>query len=154
MQRLRSWLVAVPGRDAVERRQAYLLQVFLLILVTVFVVGAALNTLSSVINATPNTGFLPNATAAAILAVLVFVLRRGFFRAVAVLAIGFLVYAFAQAIPAASPALAGSYLALLMVPLVLAGLILRRVGLLITAIAVFAAGELAIMRSRRRCWSV
>jgi signal transduction histidine kinase/ActR/RegA family two-component response regulator len=144
MQRLRPWLAAVPGRDAVERRQAYLLQVFLLIVTTVFVVGAALNTLSSVINATPNTGLVPNATAAAILAVLVGVLRRGFFREVAALAIGFLAYAFAQAIPAASPALAGSYLALLMVPLVLAGLILPRVGLLITAIAVFIAGEIAI----------
>jgi len=144
MQRLKAWLTAVPGRDAIEGRQAYLLQVFLLIVTTVFVVGALLNTLSSVINATPNTGFLPNAIAAGVLAALVLILRRGFFRAVAASAIGFLVYAFAQAIPAASPALAGTYLALLMVPLVLAGLILPRLGLLLTAVAVFVAGELAI----------
>jgi signal transduction histidine kinase/CheY-like chemotaxis protein len=144
MERVRRWLAAIPGRDLLERRQAYLLQVFLLILVTVFVVGAALNSLSALLNSTPNTGFAPNAIAAIVFGGLVVVLRRGFFRAVAVVAVGFLVYAFAQSLATAEPALAGSYLALLMLPIVLAGLILPRLGLLVVTAAVIAAGEVAV----------
>ena len=144
MEGLRRRLAAIPGRDAVERRQAYLLQVFLLILTTVFAVAALLNTLSAVSNGTENTGFAPNAIGGAILGGLVLVLRRGFFRAVAALTILVLIYGFAQALALSPPELAGSYLALLLVPLVLAGLILPRIGLLITAVAVFIAGELAI----------
>lgn len=144
MQRLRRWLASVRGRDAIERRQAYLLQVFLLIVATVFYVVALLYALSSLSNATSENRFVSNATAALVLTGLVLVLRRGFFRAVAALTIAFLIYAFAGSLVTAQPHIAGSYLALLMVPLVMAGLILPRIWLLVTAVAVFAAGELAV----------
>ncbi len=144
MERLRRWLAAVPGRDPVERRQAYLLQGFLLIVATAFVVGAVANGLRSVASGEPITGVLPNAEAAAILGVLVAVLRRGPFGLVAGATIVFLVYAFAQSLTGSDASLAGSYLALLMLPLVLAGLVLPRIGLLATAAGVIAAGELAL----------
>ena len=144
MQRLRRWLAAVRGRDAIERRQAYLLQVFLLIVATVFYAVALLYVLSSLSGEPSENRFVSNATAALVLTGLVLVLRRGFFRAVAILTIAFLTFAFAQSLVTAQPHIAGSYLALLMLPLVMAGLILPRIGLLVTAIAVFLAGELAV----------
>jgi signal transduction histidine kinase/ActR/RegA family two-component response regulator len=144
MKRLRAWLVAVPGRDVVERRQAYLLQVFLLIVATVFAIVAFLYALTSLSSVTSENRFLPNAEAALILGGLVVVLRRGFVRPVAVLTVAFLTYAFAQSLVTAKPEIAGSYLALLMLPLVMAGLILPRYALLVTAVAVFVAGELAV----------
>jgi signal transduction histidine kinase/ActR/RegA family two-component response regulator len=144
MQRLRRWLAAVRGRDAIERRQAYLLQVFLLIVATVFYAVAFLYALSTLSGEPSENRFASNATAALVLTGLVLVLRRGFFLAVAILTIAFLTYAFASTLVTAQPHIAGSYLALLMLPLVMAGLILPRIGLLATAIAVFVAGELAV----------
>jgi signal transduction histidine kinase/ActR/RegA family two-component response regulator len=144
MQRLRGWLDAVRGRDAIERRQAYLLQVFLLLVATVFAVVAVLYGLSA-LTGEPTAGrFVSNAIPTVVLVGLVVVLRRGFFHAVAILTIAFLTFAFAQTLVNAQPEIAGSYLALLMVPLVMAGLILPRIALLVTAVAVFLAGELAV----------
>jgi signal transduction histidine kinase/ActR/RegA family two-component response regulator len=143
MHRLRAWLVSVPGRDVVERRQAYLLQVFLLLVATVFGFVALVYALSSS-NVQAENRFVPNATATVVLAGLVVVLRRGFFRVVAGLTITFLTFAFAQTLAVAEPRIAGSYLALLMLPLVMAGLLLPRVALLVTAVGVFLAGELAV----------
>jgi signal transduction histidine kinase/ActR/RegA family two-component response regulator len=143
MRRLRGWLAAVPGRDPVERRQAYLLQVVLYLAVTVFVIGAIGSAVTGI--ATGSAPYVaPNLTAAAICAGLALALRRGHFRVVAGVTIGFLIFAFAQSLAAADPALSGTYLTLLMLPLVLAGLILPRIGLLITTVAVLAAGQLGI----------
>jgi signal transduction histidine kinase/ActR/RegA family two-component response regulator len=143
MQRLRAWLVSVPGRDVVERRQAYLLQVFLLLLATVF----GLVTLNYGVNALagiPSSRLGSNAIATVVLLGLVLLLRRGFFRAVAGLTIGFLTYGFGQSVATAEPQIAATYFALLLIPIVLAGLVLPRPALLVTAIAVFVAGELGV----------
>lgn len=144
MHRLRDWLVAVPGRDIVERRQAYLLQVFLLLVATVFGVVSLLYAVSSLSNVQTENRFVPNATATVVLAGLVVVLRRGYFRVVAGLTIAFLTFAFAQTLVTAEPQIAGTYLALLMLPLVMAGLLLPRLALLVTAVGVFLARELAV----------
>jgi hypothetical protein len=144
MHRLRAWLVAVPGRDSVERRQAYLLQVFLLLVATVFGIVALLYGLSSLADSQAVNRFVPNAIGTVVLVGLVMVLRRGFFRVVAGLTIAFLIYGFAQSLVTAEPPISGSYLALLILPLVLAGLLLPRIVLLVTAVAVFLAGELAV----------
>ena len=139
MDRFRAWLARMPGRDAVERRQAYLLQAFLLILCTAFVVAEVSNA-AAVLTTGDQRDLVANGVVAVVLLALVAVLRRGQFRIVTGVAIGFLTYAVGQALAVAQPGLAGSYLALLLVPLVLGGLLLPRLGLLATLVAVVAAG--------------
>jgi signal transduction histidine kinase/ActR/RegA family two-component response regulator len=144
MQRLRAWLNAVPGRDVIERRQAYLLQVFLLLVATVFAVVSLIYALNALTGSVAVNRFVPNAIGTIVLGALIVALRRGFFRIVAGLTVAVLTLGFAQTLVTAEPEIAGTYLALLMLPLVLAGLILPRIGLLVTVVAVFLAGELAV----------
>jgi hypothetical protein len=71
-------------------------------------------------------------------------LRRGLFRLVAVLLVGLLIAAFGLAIASNPLDIAGPYLALLMLPIVIAGLLLPRPFLIGTAIAAWLAGQLAV----------
>jgi signal transduction histidine kinase/CheY-like chemotaxis protein len=138
---VRSWLARIKARNLMEQRQAYLLQVSLLFVGAAFLVGALSNALR------PNpvgNGLSANLIAATVTAVLLVVLRRGFFRAVAWLTVGALIAAFGQALANTGSVQGGTYLALLMVPIVLAGLILPRWGLLVTLIAVIGTGVLAV----------
>jgi signal transduction histidine kinase/CheY-like chemotaxis protein len=138
---VRSWLARIKARDPLEQRQAYLLQLSLLFVAAAFLVGA----LSNALRANPvGNGVTANLTAAVVTGVLLVVLRRGFFRAVAWLSVGALIAALGQALANSGPVLGGTYLALLMVPIVLAGLVLPRWGLLVTLIAVIATGVLAV----------
>ena len=138
---VRPWLARIKGRNLLERRQAYLLQVSLLFVGAAFLVGG----LSNALRGNPvGNGLTANLFAALVTGVLLVVLRRGFFRAVAWLTVGALIAAFGQALANTGPVQGGTYLALLMVPIVLAGLILPRWGLLLTLIAVIATGMLAV----------
>jgi signal transduction histidine kinase/ActR/RegA family two-component response regulator len=137
---VRSWLARIKARDPLEQRQAYLLQLSLLFVGAAFLVGGVSNAL----RASPGSnGVTANLIAALVTGVLLVVLRRGFFRAVAWLTVGALIAALGQALANSGPVQGGTYLALLMVPIVLAGLVLPRWGLLVTLIAVIGTGMLA-----------
>jgi signal transduction histidine kinase/ActR/RegA family two-component response regulator len=141
MRRVRAWLAAVPGRDAVERRQGYILQAILLVLIVSFFVAAVSNGLQ---DAGSGSSVMANLAAAVLAVGLLALLRRGWFRLVAMLLVGLLTLGIGLSLAASGPVDGGAYLALLMLPIVIAGLLLPRPVLLITAIAVFAAGELAV----------
>ncbi|MEA2518762.1 MAG: two-component system, cell cycle sensor histidine kinase and response regulator CckA [Chloroflexota bacterium] len=145
MGALRSWLSNVRGRDVLERRQAWVLQLALIVLAIAFVVGAASNALQATMTATGTAASagLSNLIAAVVMIGLIVALRRGFFRAVAATTVGFLIVAFGASLATADPIMAGPYLALLMVPIVLAGLTLPRPALLVTFVAVVVVGQIA-----------
>jgi signal transduction histidine kinase/CheY-like chemotaxis protein len=140
---IRRWLAGVGGRDVVERRQAYILQVIIVVIILAFLgatVGNALRAASGGAPANP----VPNLQFVAGSVVLLFVLRRGQFRFATGFFVAFLVFAFAQALANTGLTRGGPYLALLMVPVVIAGLLLPRVWLLLTAISVYVAGFVAV----------
>jgi hypothetical protein len=143
MNGLRPWLAAVPGRDGIERRQAYLLQAVLFGVATVFLIATTGNALTNLPRGSTN-GVFANLIAGLIALALIGVLRRGQFRLVAGLTVGLLILGFAHGLASVGFAAGGPFLALLLVPLVLAGLILPRVWLLITAVAAYVAAELAV----------
>jgi len=137
MSRFRAWLTAVPGRDALERRQAYLLQTSLLVLAALFLFVGVMDAFG-----TPRQ--LPSANLLAGLAVvgLLALLRRGQFRFVGALLVGLLVIGFGYAL-VDNPDEAITYEALLVLPIILAGLLLPRVALLATMLAVLAVAVVA-----------
>jgi signal transduction histidine kinase len=139
----RVWLRAVPGKDPVEQRQAYLLQVVLLAIVAVFILASASNALR---NATTGSslGITANLVGAVLIAGLVVLVRRGYFLIAASLTVALLVAGFASSLAAVGLTAGAAYLGLLMLPIVLAGLILPRLGLLATTVAFLLAGELAM----------
>ena len=143
MERLRLWLAAVPGRDGLERRQGYLLQAVLFVVATVFLIATTGNALTNLPRGSTD-GVFANLIAGLIALVLVGVLRRGHFRLVAGLTVALLTLGFALGLASVGFAAGGPFLALLMVPLVLAGLILPRAWLLVTAVGIYAATELAV----------
>jgi signal transduction histidine kinase/CheY-like chemotaxis protein len=140
---VRDWLARIAVSDPVERRQAYILQAIVIALIVTFLAATASNGLRAASGGAPANP-VPNLTFVAVSVLLLLVLRRGQFRIVTGLFVAFLVYAFAQALAGTGLARGGPYLALLMVPLVIAGLLLPRVWLLVTAIAVYAAAALAV----------
>jgi signal transduction histidine kinase/CheY-like chemotaxis protein len=143
MRVIRSWLAGIRVRDAVERRQAFILQAIILVLVGAFLIatiGNAIRQLTGGALANP----VPNLIFVAVSLLLLVFLRRGNFRTVTLLFVAFLVYAFAQALGSTGLARGGPYLALLMVPVVIAGLLLPRLWLLGTAIAVYAAAAIEV----------
>ena len=141
--RFRAWLGRIGGTDPVERRQAYILQAIILVIVAAFLVATVGNAIREATGGAPANP-VPNLTFVAVTLALLFVLRRGQFRLSASIFVAFLIYAFAQALAGAGLAQGGPYLALLMVPIVIAGLLLPRLWLLATAIAVYCAGFLAV----------
>ena len=143
MGTIRRWLADVRGRDPVERRQAYILQAIMLVVIVAFLVA----TIGNVIRA--STGGAPaspaaNLTFVAVSVALLAMLRRGQFRLATGIFVAFLVYAFAQSLGTTGLARGGPYLAMLMVPVAIAGLLLPRPGLLVTAVAVYVAGFIAV----------
>jgi signal transduction histidine kinase/ActR/RegA family two-component response regulator len=142
MGTVRAWLSGIRGRDVLERRQAWVLQLALVVLAVAFLAGAASNALREASG--PATAAGPaNLIAALVMIGMIAVLRRGWFRAVAATTVGFLVLAFGAALAGSEPTMAGPYLALMMVPIVLAGLTLPRLALLATFVAVVAVGQIA-----------
>jgi signal transduction histidine kinase/CheY-like chemotaxis protein len=122
-----------------ERRQAFLLQLILIVLAGVFLLGA----ISNLARGTATSPYA-NFFAAVISLGLIVALRRGFFRWVAAAAVGLLILGFGSALAASSTAAVAGYLALLMLPVVIAGLLLPRPWFLAATIAVVIAGELAL----------
>jgi signal transduction histidine kinase/CheY-like chemotaxis protein len=143
MERPRPWLAAVPGRDGLERRQAYLLQAVLFVVATVFFIATTGNALTNLPRGSTN-GVFANLIAGLIALALVAVLRRGWFRLVAGLTAALLTLGFTLGLASAGPAVGGPFLALLLVPLVLAGLILPRWALLASTVGIYVAAELAV----------
>ena len=140
MRGLRGWLNDVRGRDALERRQALLLQGILLVLVVGFAVAALSGLLSGA------ALFGANLVSAVVGLGLIAVLRRGHLRLVAAVITGLLIVAFGFALATSRGLVGGGgYLPLLIIPIILAGLVLPRPALLATALAVFLTGELAVM---------
>ena len=140
---MRAWLARIGGTDPIERRQAYILQAIILVIVGAFLVATVGNAIREASGGAPANP-VPNLTFVAVTLGLLFVLRRGQFRLAASIFVAFLVYAFAQALAGVGLAQGGPYLALLMVPIVIAGLLLPRSWLLATAVAVYVAGFLAV----------
>jgi signal transduction histidine kinase len=143
MRGIRRWLADIRVSDPVARRQAVILQAIILVLVGAFLVatiGNGIRELTGGAAANP----VPNLTFVAVTLVLLVFLRRGQFRIVTALFVAFLVYAFAQALGGTGLARGGPYLALLMVPVIIAGLLLPRLWLLATAIAVYVATAYAV----------
>jgi signal transduction histidine kinase/CheY-like chemotaxis protein len=139
---IRSWLGSIRARDATERRQAYLLQVALLVLAAAFLLGAVSNATRPASSPGAGSGYT-NLVAAAAMILLITILRRGYFRAVAAATVILLTLGFAGSLAATEPLTSGTYLALLMVPIVLAGLTLSGRALGATLVGVVLAGYAA-----------
>ncbi len=137
MTRFRTWLVNVPGRDALERRQAVLLQTSLIILVAVFLLAGIADLLGD-----PPQVLSANLIAGALLLGLIALLRVGQFRLVGTLLVALLVAGFGIAMAGSADGAAG-YQALMLVPLILAGLLLPRIELLLTTVSILVVEALA-----------
>jgi hypothetical protein len=139
----RTWLAQVPGRTPLEQRQAWLLQFALIVLAAVFVVASISNALRGAAPG-PSTGSgSANLIAGAVCLALIAALRRGWFLGVSTITVAFLVVGFGAAMAVGDATTAGPYLALLMVPIVLAGLTLPRWALLATFVGVLAVATWA-----------
>jgi hypothetical protein len=131
---IKQWLARIGGRDVVERRQAYILQVIILVVILGFLVATIGNAIRASTGGAP-TNPIPNLTFIGVSVLLLLALRRGLFHLATGIFVAFLIYAFAQALATTGLARGGPYLALLMVPIVIAGLLLPRIWLLIAALA-------------------
>ena len=141
--RVGSWFGAVPGRDALERRQAQLLQFALVALVLVFALAGVSGLIRSLTTpAAPSP--LANLGALVVCLGLIAALRRGWFLAVTIATVVLLAAAFAVTLAQTPEVTGGPYLALLLVPIVLAGLLLGRWLVLVIAIGVVVAAVLAV----------
>jgi signal transduction histidine kinase/CheY-like chemotaxis protein len=137
------WLRGVSGRDALERRQAAILQVILIVVCVVLVAAG----LSSLLRGDPldmRSGATANLVGAGLVGGLLGLLRRGHFRVASGLFVVLAVVGFGQSAGSADPIERGPYLVLLMLPIVVAGLLLPRALLGLTALGVFIAGQVAI----------
>ena len=143
MRGIRRWLAAVSGRDALERRQAYILQAILLVMIASFLIATGGNVIRELSGGAPANP-APNLIVVGLFAALLVGLRRGVFRIVAFLFVALLVFASGQALGGSGLTRGATYLALLMVPIVIAGLLLPRVLLLVTAVGVYAVAALAL----------
>jgi signal transduction histidine kinase len=143
MGMIRGWLADVRGRDPVERRQAYILQAIILVIIVAFLAATVGNVIRASTGGAP-TSPVANLTFVAVSVALLAILRRGQFRLATGLFVAFFIYGFAQSLGATGLARGGPYLALLMVPVTIAGLLLPRPWLLVTAVAVYVAGFLAV----------
>jgi signal transduction histidine kinase/CheY-like chemotaxis protein len=141
--RVGSWFGAVPGRDPIEVRQAQLLQFALVALAAVFAFAGIQAVLRSLLNPAAPSPWA-NLIAAVVCLALIAGLRRGWFRGVTIVTVVTLALAFAVALAQTPEATGGPYLALLMVPIVLAGLLLTRWVVLVIAIGVVVAGVVAV----------
>jgi signal transduction histidine kinase len=141
--RIRAWLARIGGTDPIERRQAYILQAIILVIVATFLVATVGNAIRAASGGAPANP-VPNLTFVAVTLALLFILRRGQFRLAAAVFVAFLIYAFAQSLSGTGLARGGPYLALLMVPIIIAGLLLPRLWLLATSVAVYFAAFIAI----------
>ncbi len=146
MRGVRAWFERIGVTDAIERRQALVLQAILLVVAASFLLAAVSAALTDAGDA--GTAAPPNVAANAIGAVvtlgLLFLLRGGQFRLVASIFVALLIVAFGAALASTGLVDGAAYLALLMVPIVVAGLLLPRPWLWISAIASYGAAVLAI----------
>ncbi|HEU4572200.1 MAG TPA: histidine kinase dimerization/phospho-acceptor domain-containing protein, partial [Candidatus Limnocylindrales bacterium] len=138
-----AWFNDVPGRDPIEIRQAQLLQFALVALAVVFAFAGTQGLLRWLLTAGAPSPWA-NLIAAVVCLVLIGGLRRGWFMAVTIVTVVLLAVAFAIALAQTPEATGGPYLALLMVPIVLAGLLLSRWVVLVISIGVVIAGVLAV----------
>jgi signal transduction histidine kinase len=143
MRGIRGWFAGIRVRDPIERRQASVLQAIILVLVGAFLVATIGNVVRQLTGGAPANP-APNLIFVGVTLVLLIFLRRGQFRIVTALFVAFLIYAFAQALGGIGLSRGGSYLALLMVPIIIAGLLLPRLWLLATAIAVYAVAAIYV----------
>lgn len=140
---IRPWLARIKVRDAVERQQAYILQAIILVIIAAFLIATASSLARAATGGAPANP-VPNLTFVAVSLVLLLVLRQGHLRLATGIFVAFLIYAFAQALATTGLTRGGPYLALLMVPVVIAGLLLPRIWLLIAAVSVYASAALAV----------
>ena len=146
MRALRAWFNRIKVSDAIERRQALVLQAILLVVGASFLLAGVSDVASYAAGALPADAPVPmaNLVGGIITAVLVAVLRAGQFRLVAGLFVGLLIAAFSLALAGTGLLEGAPYLALLMVPIVVAGLLLPRIWLIVSAIAVYVGAVLAV----------
>ena len=147
MRAFRGWLNGMSVRDPTEHRQALVLQAILLVVAASFLlagVTSAVASLSPPAPGDPPANPSANLIAGVITLALLVLLRRGQFRIVAGLFVGLLIFAFGLALAGTGLTEGAPYLALLMLPIVVAGLLLARRWLLLTAVATYAVSVLAV----------
>jgi anti-anti-sigma regulatory factor len=145
-QRVRRWLDDLPLSDPLERQQASLLQIMLLIILG----GGAMGPVISVINPTTREASLKIGLIAYTLVAIctlggLLLLRRGRFGPSVALTIGGVVLAIASALIASDFPGSTSIYPAFTVPITMAGLLLGRRGLLLTSAAVIGAVVLAAL---------
>ena len=91
---IRAWLERIRVSDPVERRQAYILQVIVIVIIATFLAATAGNAIRAASGGAPANP-VPNLTFVVVSVVLLLVLRRGQFRIATGVFVAFLVYAFA-----------------------------------------------------------
>ena len=138
---LRRWLGDIRARSPLERRQAAILQVLLLVVAIALLIAGIAGALRS--QSTGQGGASPNLLAALVMLGILWLVRRGWLQVAAGLTTAVLILGFGQSLAAADPAARGGYLALLLVPVVVAGLLLPRLLLVATAVVVFLVSRYA-----------
>ena len=132
-QKVRRWLDDLPLSNPLERQQASLLQVMLLIILGGCATGLLISIISSAGRSNLTIGIIAYTFLAACTLAGVFLLRRGRFRPSVALVISGIVLAVGSALIASGfPGSAGIYLAFT-VPITMAGLLLGRRELLLTS---------------------
>ena len=150
MRALRAWFGRINVSDAIERRQALVLQAILLVVAASFLL-AGVSDLAGYAAEQGAAGSVPlaNLIGGVITVALLAVLRAGQFRLVAVVFVALLIVAFSVALAGTGLLEGAPYLALLMVPIVVAGLLLPRLWLVLAAVGVYVSAVLAVSADPR-----
>jgi anti-anti-sigma regulatory factor len=130
------WLDELPLNDPLERQQAKLLQVMLLIILGSCAIGLLISLINSVGEAPMTVGLIAYAILIVCMLSGLRLLRSGHFRASVALAISGIIVAVGSALLASGfPGAVGIYLAFTL-PITMAGLLLSRRGLVLTSAAI------------------
>jgi rsbT co-antagonist protein RsbR len=135
-QNVRRWLDDLPLSDPLERQQAGLLQVMLLIILGSCAIGLLISVINAAGQSTLAVGIIAYAILIACMLGGLWLLRRGRFHLSVGLAISGIIVAVGSSLIAGGfPGSVGIYLAFTL-PITMAGLLLGRRGLLLTSVAV------------------
>jgi rsbT co-antagonist protein RsbR len=148
-KRLRSWLNNIPVSNPLERQQAALFQIFLLINIVAGLLGLIASPLSAPAGSLISFGTIAYVLITAWNTSMLFLLRRGYFRLSVLLEIIVMTVAFGFILIATGIARGQTVLLTFSVPIAIGGLVLGRKGMLITtglsSVFVILASVLAIV---------
>jgi rsbT co-antagonist protein RsbR len=148
-KRLRSWLNNLPISNPLERQQAGLFQIFLLINIVAGLLGLIASPLSAPAGSLISFGTIAYVVITAWNTSMLFLLRRGYFRLSVMLETIVMTVAFGSILIATGIARGQTVLLAFSVPIAIGGLVLGRKGMLITtglsSVFVILASVLAIV---------